>query len=227
MINSPHGAGMTFSLLARDPATGALGGAAATGNLCVGGWVLRGDARGGLTASQGLSPSFLWGEDALARLVAGAGAAAAVEAVVGADAGRAARQLAALDRQGATAVFTGADNLAHAGHLDGPGWVVTGNWLDGPRVLQAAAEAFDARGDDFEAGLVAALAAGVAAGSDRRGTLSAALLVVGPDRPPLTLRIDHDRDPVARLGELLARTRTPDYAAWLATLPTRSHPETA
>ena len=48
---------MTFSILARDPTTGAIGGAAATGSLCVGGWVLRGDLAAGMSASQGAAPS--------------------------------------------------------------------------------------------------------------------------------------------------------------------------
>ena len=59
---------MTFSLLARDPATGAIGGAAATGSLCVGGWVLRGSLAGGMSASQGKAPSTFWGEDVLAMM---------------------------------------------------------------------------------------------------------------------------------------------------------------
>ena len=50
---------MTFSILARNPKTGEIGGAAATGNLCVGGWVLRGDIKKGVTASQGFYPSTL------------------------------------------------------------------------------------------------------------------------------------------------------------------------
>ena len=56
---------MTFSLLSLDKTTGILAGASATGNLCVGGWVLRGHPFGGLTASQGAETSVLWVEDAL------------------------------------------------------------------------------------------------------------------------------------------------------------------
>ena len=62
---------MTFSILAQDLNTGCMGGAAATGSLCVGGWVLRGDSRAGMSASQGAAPSTLWGEDALNRMQAG------------------------------------------------------------------------------------------------------------------------------------------------------------
>ena len=72
---------MTFSLLARDPETGAIGGAAATGSLCVGGWVLRGNLAGGMSASQGMAPSTFWGEDVLDFMAAGNPAKKAIEAV--------------------------------------------------------------------------------------------------------------------------------------------------
>ena len=56
---------MTFSILAYDPLTESYGGASATGNICVGGWVLRGDPLSGVSASQGSEPSTLWGEHIL------------------------------------------------------------------------------------------------------------------------------------------------------------------
>ncbi|MBF9061372.1 DUF1028 domain-containing protein, partial [Rhodobacterales bacterium HKCCSP123] len=62
---------MTISILAIDEKTGRMGGAAATGSLCVGGWVLRGRADSGLSASQGTAPSTLWGEDVLVRMAGG------------------------------------------------------------------------------------------------------------------------------------------------------------
>ncbi|RYH11554.1 DUF1028 domain-containing protein [Tropicimonas sp. IMCC6043] len=217
---------MTFSLLARDPETGAFGGAAVTGNLCVGAWVLRGDARFGLSASQGHTPSTLWGEDTLAHLAGGASAGEALSAVVGTDPGRETRQLAVLDRHGATAVHDGADNLPFTGHLAAPGWVVAGNWLASSAVIERAAETFAAPGRPFADRLVAALRAGMAAGSDRRGTFSAALLVLAEDAPPLDLRVDFDAAPVDRLADLLDRTRATGYAAWLDTLPTRRKPFT-
>lgn len=218
---------LTFSILARDPATGALGGAAATGNLCVGGWVLRGDSRAGLSASQGLAPSTLWGEDVLDAMRGGMSAGDAVAEVVEPDAGRETRQLAALDRQGGVAAFTGARNLPHAGHVAGEGWIVSGNWLASDQVIRAAADAFVSARGGFEDRLLAGLAQGLRAGSDRRGTMSAALLVVGADRPPLSLRVDLDDAPLDRLRALLERTRAPDYADWVATLPTRNEPEKA
>ena len=108
---------MTFSILVRDPETGAMGGAAATGNLCVGGWVLRGDVRAGLSASQGKTPSTLWGEDVLDEMRKGLSAENAVANVVSADHGRETRQLLALDHGGRTAAFTGDENVSEVSEL--------------------------------------------------------------------------------------------------------------
>ena len=216
---------MTFSLLARDPETGALGGVAATGNICVGAWVLRGDPRAGMSASQGRTPSTLWGEDALAAMAEGIGAEPAVARITGTDPGRAARQLVLLSADGGTAGFDGARNEPFTGHLDGDGWIVAGNWLSSGDVIESTARSFCDAAGPFEERLLAALRAGVAAGSDSRGTLSAALLVVALDRPPLSLRVDWDTDPVDRLVALYKKTREPGYDAWLRTLPTRNAPD--
>lgn len=215
---------MTFSILAIDHDSGALGGVAATGNLCVGGWVLRGDARFGLTASQGHTPSTLWGEDALSRLSGGASAQVALEAVVAPDPGRETRQLAVLDRNGAAAIHNGTANQPFIGHLCGDGWVVAGNWLASGKVIERAADALSAPAPDFASRLIAAVRAGIAAGSDRRGIQSAGLLVLAEDAPPLDLRVDFDPAPVDRLAALLERTRAEGYRRWLDTLPTRREP---
>lgn len=216
---------MTFSLLARDPETGALGGVAATGNLCVGGWVLRGDPAAGLTASQGKTPSTLWGEDALRLLERGNAPDKVVSELIAGDEGRNSRQLSVLSANGASGVYDGSENQPFTGHIAGDGWIIAGNWLTSSAVLDACAEAFESASGDFPQRLLDALAAGVDAGSDSRGTQSAALLVVAADRPPLSLRVDWDEAPVARLRDLYRRTRAPDYADWLDTLPTRERPE--
>ena len=87
---------MTFSLLARDPESGALGGAAATGNLCVGAWVLRAKAGIGISASQGHYPSTLWGEAVLDVMADGTPADRAVQGTVAPDLEKQTRQLLAL-----------------------------------------------------------------------------------------------------------------------------------
>lgn len=216
---------MTFSLLARDPGTGALGGAATTGSLCVGGWVLRGDSRWGLSASQGAAPSTMWGEEAIAQMGQGRAAEAAVAAVTGPDGGRDFRQLSALDAAGGTAAFTGGKNNPWRGAICRDGLVVAGNLLTGPEVLEAVLDGFAAATGPFPDRLIAALAAGKAAGGDKRGLQSAALLVLSDDAPPLTLRIDWADQPIAALTQLLERTREQSYADWLPGVPTRNNPE--
>lgn len=215
---------MTYSLLAFDADSGTWGGIAATGNLCVGGWVLRGRAGAGVSASQGHTPSTLWGETVLDLQAGGASAQQAIAQVTGDDEGRSYRQLSSLDRQGSGAAFTGTDNLSFCGHLIADGAVAAGNILSGARVLEAMIEAFTRAEGMFPQRLLAGLAAGEAAGGDDRGTLSAALLQVGVDMAPLDLRVDHSRTAIADLRALYARTLDTEYAAWARSVPTMSAP---
>ncbi len=216
---------MTFSILAQDPRTGELGGAAATGSLCVGGWVLRGDLAAGLSASQGASPSTLWGEAVLARMREGQSAPSAVEKVTAADGGRDFRQLAALDTRGRGAAFTGASNTPEMRSLVIDGAVMAGNMLSSPEVIDAMAEAFARAKGALSFRLLAALDAADAAGSDRRGLLSAALLVLSETAAPLTLRIDYSDRPLADLRELHRRATSGAYGDWARQVPTLSDPE--
>ncbi|HHC30260.1 MAG TPA: DUF1028 domain-containing protein [Rhodobacterales bacterium] len=216
---------MTFSILARDPDSNAIGGAAATGSLCVGGWVLRGDLRAGMSASQGLSPSTFWGEDVLTAMGAGQSAKQAVDAVTSADAGRAQRQLAALGLRGEGAVFSGDQNLPAIGARLFPGGISAGNMLTKASVVDAMTEAYLGARGTFAARLLAALREAQTAGGDTRGLLSAALLILSPDHAPLTLRIDYHEDPLQALEALHVRATTGDYAEWCRQVPTMSDPE--
>ncbi len=88
------------------------------------------------------------------------------------------------------------------------------------------AEAFTASNDVFERRLIHALKAAHDAGSDFRGLLSAALLVLHPDRPPLTLRIDyHADDPIGALEHLFQKATTGDYAGGTRQVPVESDRE--
>ena len=216
---------MTFSILAIDRKTGTMGGAAATGSLCVGGWVLRGDPRSGMSASQGAAPSTFWGEDVLFRMAAGETARTAVGMVTASDSGRAFRQLAALDRDGNTAAFTGSANTPQTGERPFDGGIATGNMLTSDAVLEAMSACFLNTEGPLGRRLLDALSAAREAGGDRRGLLSAALLVTGADRPPLTLRVDfHEHDPIAALRELHHRATTGAYADWTRQVPTLRAP---
>lgn len=218
---------MTFSILARDPKTGAIGGAAATGSLCVGGWVLRGNLGAGMSASQGAAPSTFWGEDVLAAMCAGRSAEEAVKQVTDADRGRDHRQLSALDLSGQTGAFTGASNEPAKGSRSFADGIVAGNLLAHEDVLDAMIDAFNApEYNGLDAKLLASLMAADKHGGDSRGLLSAALLVLHPDRPPLNLRIDyHPDDPISALQHLHGKATTGAYARWAEQVPVHNDPE--
>lgn len=215
---------MTISILAFDEKTGAYGGAATTGSLCVGGWVLRGDAESGLSASQGSLPSTLWGAGVLTLMKGGATAEDAVRTVTQADAGRHERQLSALDPKGGTACFTGQASIESAGSRTARHAIVAGNLLSSARVLDACLSGFGESGPALDLRLLNALDAAARAGGDSRGLLSAALLVVRRDAAPLTLRIDYSTTPLADLRDLHRRATTGAYADWAAKVPTLAHP---
>lgn len=218
---------MTISILAFDRKTGTYGGAAATGSLCVGGWVLRGDAESGLSASQGSLPSTMWGSDVLALMRDGVPAEAAVARIVEADAGRDERQLAALDPKGGAGAFTGANSIHAAGARFAPGVVVAGNLLTSESVLDACLDGFRTAGGALDTRLLHALGKAAEAGGDRRGLLSAALLVVGSACPPLSLRVDHAQAPLEALADLHRRATSGDYARWAGHVPTLDDPQRA
>ncbi|MGI3166127.1 DUF1028 domain-containing protein [Pseudooceanicola sp. 200-1SW] len=215
---------MTFSILVRDAETGRIGGAAATGSLCVGGWVLRGRLGAGMSASQGTAPSTLWGEAVLDEMQAGAPAPAAVTEVTAPDTGRDHRQLSALDLLGNTGAFTGAASVPACAALTRPNLVVAGNMLSSEAVLEALAQGYEKARGTMPERLLAALTAAEAAGSDSRGLLSAALLCLGPDMAPLSLRIDASDSPLVDLRALHLRATTGLYAEWAGLVPTKEAP---
>ena len=215
---------MTFSLLSLDKSSGTFAGATATGNICVGGWVLRGLTHVGLTASQGAEPSVVWGEDALGQMQKGQSAPNAVEHATLTDARRDWRQLAAIDSDGKTSAFSGNQNGATIDEIVEDGLILTGNILSNKTVLARMRDKFIGSDSPIEDKLIAALRAGARAGGDSRGLMSAALLVLPPDAPPLTLRVDFDESPIDRLEALLQKTREPAYRAWMKTLPTHPYP---
>ncbi|SKA68249.1 DUF1028 domain-containing protein [Enterovibrio nigricans] len=216
---------MTYSILARDPESSVIGAAAATGALCVGGWVIRGDLRAGMSASQGAKPSTIWGRDVLSQMAAGSSAPSAVNAVTSLDSGAAFRQLAALDLNGVGAVYTGSENGLARGSVIESDVVVCGNLLSDSSVLDAMMSTFKASKKPFEERLIAALFAAEQSGGDYRGLQSAAILVYKPDSPPITLRIDYHDSPLNALQSLYEKHCDPDYQAWRDTLPTSDRPE--
>lgn len=215
---------MTWSILARDAATGEIGAAVASRFLAVGALCPRIEGGVGAACTQALVNPFL-APDALARLRAGETAEAALSALVAADAGRAARQLHVMSADGLSAAHTGGDCVDWCGHRAVPDISVAGNMLAGPQVLDATIEGFRAAaGRTLAERLMAAMEAGEAAGGDKRGRQSAAILVGSTDPyPDLDLRVDDHPDPLAELRRL--------HAVWHGYtrhfrrfLPGRDHP---
>jgi uncharacterized Ntn-hydrolase superfamily protein len=218
---------MTFSILAHDEKTGTFGAAAATGSLCVGGWVLRGSLDAGLVASQGTAPSTLWRDEVLASMKLGKSAEKSLDSILSSDGGRAHRQIIALDQNGSTGGFTGVESVSWAGHKLKPSLACAGNMIAGESVLQALESAFSASNGDMADRLVTALNHAEKSGGDSRGLQSAALLVLTPNAAALDLRIDHHDDPLGALQNLLRRVRTRPYADWLHEVPVMTDPTRA
>jgi len=216
---------MTFSIVARDPATGQLGVAVATCALAVGRaapWARPGV---GAVATQALSQRG-YGPRLLDRLAAGDAAGDALDQLLARDEDADQRQVAVVGAAGAAAAWTGVGCLSACGHRSGADVSAQGNMLASRSVVPSVAEGYaEASGDatgDFAARLVAALRAGDAAGGDLRGRQSAALIVVSgtrDDEAPwdgvlVDLRVDDAADPVGELQRLLRLQRayeTGDY----------------
>ncbi|WP_084701391.1 DUF1028 domain-containing protein, partial [Streptacidiphilus anmyonensis] len=194
---------MTFSVIAHDPVSGTTGVAVASCVLAVGARVAT--ARRGVGVAVGQASSPLWHRDAvldlLARGAAPVEAVAAVAALPEADD----RQLAVVDVGGRVAAWTGPGCAGEAGHRVGEHVCVLGNTLaDGALDALWAGWAAASPRQPLAERLLAALAAGEAAGGDRRGRQSAALFVVGDgEDEPVDLRVDDAPAPAAELGRLL------------------------
>tara|TARA_B100001939_G_scaffold170994_1_gene147423 strand:- start:2415 stop:3101 length:687 start_codon:yes stop_codon:yes gene_type:complete len=210
---------MTFSVLTFDEKEGIFAAAAATGSLCVGGWVLRGDIESGLVASQGTSPSSFWRDDCLRYMYTGQSASEAIDLAIKNDSGRDYRQIIALDKFGTTSGFTGINSVSHASHITEQNFAVAGNMIAGSHVLEAVKKHVNSDQAPIDQRMLNALKAGKDAGGDNRGLLSAALLVLSPNHPPLDLRIDYSSDPLSDLQLLIDRSKQSPYHDWLSEVP--------
>jgi uncharacterized Ntn-hydrolase superfamily protein len=214
---------VTWSILARD-ADGSFGVAIASRFFAVGALCVHTRAGVGALATQALMNP-LYGSAGLALLQEGLDAATVVARLTGADAGQAQRQLHVLPAHGPGAAHTGAACVDWCGHQVHADFSVAGNMLAGPQVLQATAEAFAASaGRPLAERLIAAMQAGEAAGGDKRGKQSAALVIQGPeDYRTLDLRVDDHVDPLAEL-QRLHTVSLERFQPFLACLPRRADP---
>lgn len=206
---------MTFSIVARDPETGALGVAVASRFPAAGAVVPSVRAGVGAIASQAFA-NVRYGPEGLELLGDGSSPEDVVARLTATDALGAHRQLAVVDARGAAAASTGSSCIAWCGHRVGEGVSVQGNILAGPQVIDVMFEAWNAgsgagaRFAPFARRLVAALRAGDEAGGDLRGRQSAGVVIALDDAsgvcPPdrwLDLRVDDHVAPIDELERLL------------------------
>lgn len=193
---------MTYSILVRDPDTGAFGAAVASRFFAVGALCTHAEGRIGALSTQALVNP-MYGPDGMALLRQGEPAQSALDQLVLPDPGRDQRQLHIIDASGGIAQHTGPGCVAWAGHRHGPGISVAGNMLAGPGVLDAMLAGYAAASGPLALRLVAALQAGQDAGGDKRGRQSAAVRVHTNDPyPDIDLRADDHPDPLAELRRL-------------------------
>jgi len=199
----------TFSIVGFDPTTGDLGIAVQSKFFAVGAVVPWARAGVGAIATQSVANT-AFGPDGLALLATGEAPEDVLARLLDDDSSKELRQLGIVDAQGHAATFTGASCLAWAGGRTGEDYAVQGNILAGPAVVDAMADTFETTGGDLGSRLVAALAAGQAAGGDARGRQSAALVVVregggygGHNDRYIDLRVDDNAAPIRELRRLL------------------------
>jgi uncharacterized Ntn-hydrolase superfamily protein len=215
---------MTWSIIARDSVTGQIGIAVATKFFAVGARVPHIASRIGGVATQALVNPY-YGIDGVKLLREGKSPNEIVATLLAGDSGRESRQLHILDASGTIAAHTGKECVDWCGHLPGDGFSIAGNMLAGPRVLEDSAKAYVAGKDlPFPQRLIAAMRAGEAAGGDKRGKQSAALLIHDTEEwSALDLRVDDHSDPLAEL-ERLERVSRERWVHFREFLPTRKNP---
>lgn len=199
----------TFSIVGHDPQAKEWGIAVQSKFLAVGAVVPWAQAGVGAVATQSYANTS-FGPEGLALMATGLGAQETLNRLVAADDGRARRQVGLVDAQGKAATFTGDECHDWAGGLIGTHYTAQGNILVSAATVEAMAKQFEDAQGELADRLVLALAAGQAAGGDRRGQQSAAVLVVRPeggyagynDRY-LDLRVDDDPAPIDRLKALV------------------------
>lgn len=215
---------MTWSIVARDPSNGEFGIAISSRVIAVGALCpLFRDGVAALSSQSYTSP--IAGARMLDALAGGGSPEDALRDALAGDDGHMWRQIHGVDAAGRPFVLTGASCVDWCGHWTGDAVSIAGNMLAGPEVLDATVAGWT-RGADrpFADRLLAALEAGQAAGGDKRGRQSAALIVRGNEvHAAVDLRVDEHSDPVAelrRVFDMFWNERRP----YMATLPNRGNP---
>jgi uncharacterized Ntn-hydrolase superfamily protein len=213
---------VTFSIVAADAVSADWGVAVASRFPCVGAVVPWAEAGAGAVATQSWANT-AFGSEGLASMRAGISAEDTLRRLLDEDEGKEDRQVGIVDAAGRVATFTGSRCMAWAGGATGQGFAVQGNILTGEQVVTEMSRAFTTTAGDLSDRLLAALLAGDAAGGDRRGRQSAALLVVRPgggyegrnDRY-IDLRVDDHPDAPRELARV--------FEVWDTTMLVRNDP---
>ena len=203
----------TFSIVARDPATGELGVAVQSHWFSVGSIVAWAEAGVGAVATQSfVDPSY--GKNGLDLMRSGRSATDTLKELLAKDEAREVRQVAMIDAQGRVDAFTGKNDIQAAGHIVGNNFSVQANLMLNDKVWPAMARAFENTKGDLADRMMAALDAAQLAGGDIRGRQSAALIVVTgkptgqawKDRT-FDLRVDDNPEPLKELRRLVTLQR--------------------
>jgi uncharacterized Ntn-hydrolase superfamily protein len=215
---------MTWSIIARDTSTGQFGIAVATRFFAVGARVPYIAAGIGGIATQALVNPY-YGIDGVRLLREGRKPRDIVASLIAADGGRESRQLHMMDASGAIACHTGRDCVDWCGHIEGVGFSIAGNMLAGAQVLDDTKAAYIANERlPFAQRLIVAMHAGEAAGGDKRGKQSAALLIYDEEEwSALDLRVDDHIEPLSEIDRLeqVSRERWVPFRQFL---PSRANP---
>jgi uncharacterized Ntn-hydrolase superfamily protein len=199
----------TYSIVARDPATGDMGVAVQSHWFSVGSIVSWAEAGVGAIATQSLVNPAL-GQQGLALLKEGKTAQEALDELIAHDEGRDVRQLAIVDSKGRTAAWTGKRCIPEAGHINGENFSCQANLMLNNTVWDAMATAFNSTKGPLAERMMAALEAAQSEGGDIRGKQSAAILVVRgaatgnlwEDRV-MDLRVEDHPEPLKELSRLI------------------------
>lgn len=215
---------MTWSIVARDPETGAMGAMVATRFVAAAGLCLNvASGVGALSTQATINPTY--GPRGLGLLRDGLRADEALRALLRPDHGREHRQVHLVDGSGTPIAFTGSECLPWSGHLTAAGVSVAGNLLAGAAVVEATLETYLQRADlVFPERLMAAMRSGQRAGGDGRGQQSAGVLVYGTEEyPDLSLRVDEHAEPLDELERIYGLWLL-DFAAARTYMATRADP---
>jgi uncharacterized Ntn-hydrolase superfamily protein len=203
----------TYSIVARDEATGQLGVAVQSHWFSVGARVPWAEAGVGAVATQSFTEP-AYGPLGLALMKTGRSAPEALAALVAGDAGRDVRQVGMVDAKGNVATHTGKMDIPEAGGQTGKGYAVQANLMEKASVWPAMARAYEASRGDLAERLLAALEAAEAEGGDIRGRQSAAILIVksAPSGRPwddkvFDLRVEDHPQPLPELRRLVTLQR--------------------